>query len=273
MLEVNKVYNESCITGMQKMNEGCVDLVVTSPPYDNLRTYNDSSSWSWDVFTQVAQELTRVLKPGGVIMWNVGDAVIKGSETGTSFRQALYFKDECGLWLHDTMLYQKPSAAYPAGKNSNRYSQVFEYCFILTKGKLNTSNLLKDKKNTWAGVQNFGKVTSRQKDGTMKEEEGRITVQEFGYRDNIWRIPNGKGFGQANAEVYKHPATMPEALAHGHILTWSNPGDLVLDPFMGSGTTARMSFKEDRNWIGFEIDKEYFDLCVRCTEFNSVFDK
>ena len=273
MLDVNRVHNESCITGMQKMDEGCVDLVVTSPPYDELRTYNDSSTWNFEVFKEVANNLTRVLKPGGVIMWNVGDATVDGSETGSSFRQCLYFHDECGLKIHDTMLYQKPSAAYPAGKNSNRYSQVFEYCFILSKGKPKTTNLLKDKQNSWAGTQNFGRVSSRQKDGSMKVEEGRITVQEWGYRDNIWRIPNGRGFGQSNDEVYKHPATMPEELARGHILTWSNAGDLVLDPFMGSGTTARMAYREDRNWIGFEIDKEYYDLCVRCTTFNSVFDK
>lgn len=273
MLETNKVYNMSCIDGMSQMDEESVDLVVTSPPYDDLRTYNDSSKWDFEVFKEVAKGLTRVLKEGGVIMWNVGDATVKGSETGSSFRQALYFMDECGLRLHDTMLYRKPSAAYPAGKNSNRYSQVFEYCFILSKGKPKTANLLKDKKNAWAGTQNFGKVTSRQKDGTMKQtQEGRVTVQEWGYRDNIWRIANGKGFGQSNAEVYKHPATMPEELALGHIQTWSNPGDVVLDPFMGSGTTARMAFREDRQWIGFEIDKTYFDLCVRCTTFNSVLD-
>ena len=272
MLEVNKVYNESCITGMQKMDEGSVDLVVTSPPYDDLRTYNNSSTWDFGVFKEVANNLTRVLKPGGIIMWNVGDATVDGSETGSSFRQALYFKDECGLRLHDTMIYQKPSAAYPASAKSNRYSQVFEYCFILSKGKPKTSNLIKDRVNRWAGTTNFGTPTSRKKDGTLEQSE-KLVVQENGYRDNIWRIVNSRGFGQSNDEVYNHPATMPEELARGHILTWSNPGELVLDPFMGSGTTARMAYQEDRNWIGFEIDKEYYDLCVRCTNFNSVFDK
>ncbi len=272
MLSFNNVYNESCITGMQKLDDDCIDLVVTSPPYDNLRTYNDSSSWNFDVFTQVADELIRVLKPGGVIMWNVGDAVIDGSETGSSFRQALYFKDH-GIRLHDTMIYQKPSAAYPASHKSNRYSQVFEYCFILSKGKPKTVNLIKDKKNAWAGTTSWGNAGSRQKDGTIKKGDSKVSISEMGYRDNIWRIANGKGFGQTNSEIYQHPATMPQELARGHIITWSNPGDLVLDPFMGSGTTARMAFREDRNWIGFEIDKEYYDLCVKHTTFNSVFDK
>jgi site-specific DNA-methyltransferase (adenine-specific) len=204
-------------------------------------------------------------------MWNVGDATVKGSETGSSFRQALYFMDECGLRLHDTMIYQKQSAAYPAGDKSVRYSQVFEYCFILSKGKPKTINLIRDKKNRWAGHSNFGTPSVRTKDGVLKQYE-KFVVKEFGIRDNIWKITNSKGFAHSNSEVYKHPATMPEALAEGHILSWSNPGDLVLDPFMGSGTTARMAFKNDRNWIGFEIDKEYYDLCVKLTNFNSLFD-
>ena len=271
MIEFNQVYNESCITGMQKLDDDCIDLVVTSPPYDNLRTYNDSSSWNFNIFTEVAHELIRVLKPGGVIMWNVGDAVVDGSETGSSFRQALYFKDS-GLNLHDTMIYQKPSAAYPASHKSNRYSQVFEYCFVLSKGKPKTSNLIRDKKNNWAGSQNFGTASSRQKDGSLKKG-GTITVAPYGIRDNIWRIVNTHGFAQSDKDVYQHPATMPEELARGHIITWSNPGDVVLDPFMGSGTTARMAFREGRNWIGFEIDPEYYSLCVKHTTFNSVFDK
>ena len=271
MLEVNKVYHESCITGMQKMDEDCVDLVVTSPPYDDLRTYNDSSSWSHDVFAEVAQGITRVLKPGGVIMWNVNDATVNGSETGTSFRQALYFMDECGLRLHDTMIYQKPSAAYPAHDKSVRYSQVFEYCFILSKGKPKTVNLIRDRENRWAGHTNFGTPTSRKKDGSLTKSK-KIVVNQFGIRDNIWRIVNSRGFGQKNTEVYKHPATMPEGLAEGHILSWSNEGDLVLDPFMGSGTTARMAFQHQRQYIGFEIDEEYYNLCCKLTQFNHTLD-
>ena len=271
MLSPNTIYHQSCVQGMRDMDDGSVDLVVTSPPYDNLRTYNDSSTWNFNAFTEVAHELIRVLKPGGVIMWNVGDAVVDGSETGTSFRQALYFKDS-GLNLHDTMIYQKPSAAYPSSEKSTRYSQVFEYCFILSKGKPKTTNLIKDRENRWAGSTNFGTPTSRQKDGSLKKSK-KLTVSPLGIRDNIWKITNSRGFGQSNNEVYQHPATMPEELARGHIISWSNPGDLVLDPFMGSGTTARMAFREGRNYIGFEIDEEYYNLCLKTTNFNSVFDK
>jgi DNA modification methylase len=264
-MDINKIYNESCITGMRRMADESVDLVVTSPPYDELRTYNDSSVWCFEVFEDVARGIYRVLKPGGVIMWNVGDSVVDGSETGNSFRQALFFKDMCHLNLHDTMIYQKPSAAYPASAKSNRYSQVFEYCFILSKGKPKTANLIKDRVNRWAGTTNFGTPTSRKKDGTLVQSEKGV-VQELGYRDNIWRVVNSRGFGQTNNQVYNHPATMPAELARDHILTWSNEGDLVMDPFMGSGTTARMAFQTDRNYIGFEIDTAYFNLCNKINE-------
>lgn len=260
-----------CQNGMALMEADTVDLVVTSPPYDNLRTYNDSSEWNFESFKEVAHGITRVLKTGGVCMWNVGDAVVDGSETLSSFRQAIYFKDECGLNMHDVMIYQKPSAAYPASANSNRYSQVFEYCFILSKGKPKTSNLIKDKKNAWAGTKNWGTSSSRQKDGSLKKG-GSIVVDDYGYRDNIWRITNTYGFGQASKGAHSHPATMPEQLAKDHILTWSNKGDLVLDPFMGSGTTARMAYQLDRDWIGFEIDATYYELCKELTVFNNVFE-
>jgi DNA modification methylase len=275
MLDINRIYNESCITGMQKMDEECVDLVVTSPPYDNLREYNNSSSWNFDVFIEVAFELTRVLKPGGIIMWNVGDAVVDGSETGSSFRQALHFKDDCGLRLHDTMLYQKPSAAYPAGDKSLRYSQVFEYCFILSKGKPKTVNLIRDKPNAWAGTRSWGNATSRLASGELKKADDKTKpIKDVGIRDNIWRINNGAGFGQKNSLAYKHPATMPAELARDHILSWSNEGDLVLDPFSGSGTTARMAFQAERNYIGFEIDEEYYKLAqqINSTEIGRLDD-
>ena len=272
-LSLNKIYNENCITGMQQMDAESVDLCVTSPPYDDLRTYNDSSKWDHETFKQVADELTRVLKPGGVIMWNVGDATIKGSETGSSFRQCLYFMDNCGLRLHDTMIYQKTGTAFASGPKSVRYTQVFEYCFILSKGKPKTVNLIQDKKNAWAGVHSWGNATSRAKTGEMNDPgKHSKPIREFGVRNNIWIIKNSGGFGQSNKAVYKHPATMPEALARDHILSWSNPGDVVIDPFMGSGTTARMAIETDRKYIGFEIDPEYYSISQECVPQVTIFD-
>ena len=261
-MKINQIYNQNCIEGMNVMNAESVDLCVTSPPYDDLRTYNDSSKWDFNVFQDVAQALTRVLKPGGVIMWNVGDSTIDGSETGSSFRQALYFMESCGLKLHDTMIYEKTGSAYCSGPKSVRYTQIFEYCFILSKGKPKTINLIQDKPNKWAGITSWGNAKTRKKDGDM-HDPGRKSnpIREFGVRTNIWRIKNSGGFGQSSKESYKHPATMPEELAQDHIITWSNPGDLVIDPFMGSGTTAAMAIQTERNYIGFEIDDEYYKLC------------
>ena len=263
MLEVNKTYHVNCIAGMQQLDDECVDLVVTSPPYDDLRTYNDTSKWDMNVFYGVAAQLERVLKPGGVIMWNVNDATIKGSESGSSFRQALHFKDVCGLRLHDTMIYEKTGTAFASGVKSVRYTQQFEYCFILSKGKPKTVNLLCDKKNKWAGHQSWGNAQTRAKDGSIKDPGKKSKeIKEWGVRTNIWRIKNSGGFGQSSKKAYKHPATMPEELARGHIHTWSNEGDVVLDPFMGSGTTAQICLEMLRNYIGFEIDDTYYNMCV-----------
>mgnify|MGYP003315132298 FL=1 len=253
----------NCVDGMNFMPANSVDLCVTSPPYDDLRTYNDSSKWDFDVFKTVANALTRVLKDGGVIMWNVGDATIKGGESGSSFRQALYFMDECGLRLHDTMIYEKTGISFASGPHSVRYSQAFEYCFILSKGKPKTVNIIMDKKNKWAGISSWGNAKSRKKDGTL-EDAGKKSkaTREYGARTNIWRIVNSGGFGQSSKTSYKHPATMPEELARGHVITWSNPNDLIIDPFMGSGTTAQVCLEEKRNFIGFEIDKTYHEMCM-----------
>ena len=245
------------------MDAESVDLVVTSPPYDDLRTYNDSSKWDHEVFKSVADNLTRVLKDGGVIMWNVNDATIKGSESGSSFRQCLYFMDQCGLRLHDTMIYEKTGTAFASGPKSVRYTQIFEYCFILSKGKPKTINLIQDKKNAWAGYTSFGNAKTRKQDGTMHDPGKKSKViREYGVRTNIWKIKNSGGFGQSSKASYKHPATMPEELARGHVKTWSDKGDLILDPFMGAGTTAQVCLEENRNFIGFEIDETYHQMCV-----------
>jgi len=244
------IYNENCLDTMSRMKDNHIDLTVTSPPYDNLRTYN---GYSFD-FESIAKELYRVTKDGGVVVWIVGDATIKGSETGTSFKQALFFK-EIGFRLHDTMIYEK-SGVMPS---KNRYCQMFEYMFVLSKGKPKTTNLLKDRKNNWGGTKTFSNITSRQKDGTLKKKAQK-EINDFGMRFNIWRVINGNGFGQKDKIAYKHPATFPEQLASDHIISWSNENDLVYDPFMGSGTTAKMAIANNRNWIGSEISKEYCDI-------------
>jgi site-specific DNA-methyltransferase (adenine-specific) len=264
-METNVIYNESCISGMQKLPENCIDLCVTSPPYDDLRTYNDSSKWDFNVFQEVAAELYRVIKPGGVVVWVIGDAVIKGGESMSSFRQALHF-GELGFLLHDTMIYEKNGCAFPSRRDGNRYSQIFEYMFVFSKNKKpKTANLICDKQNKWAGHTTWGKGTYRDKEGNLVERKQKPTP-EYSPRNNIWRYNNGKGFTTRDNYAYEHPAMFPEALARDHIKTWSNVGDIVLDPFTGAGTTPAIAREEDRQFLGYEIDSKYFEIATRRIE-------
>jgi len=247
----NKIYNENCLDTMARMEDNFIDLTVTSPPYDNLRTYN---GYSFD-FESIAKELFRVTKDGGVVVWVVGDATVKGSETGTSFKQALYFK-EIGFNIHDTMIYQKNNFSSPS---SNRYHQIFEYMFIFSKGKPKTFNPLKDRKNIYGGsVGSWGKNTVRQKDGSMKENTKKV-ISEYGQRYNVWVYKTSKN-GQEDEIAYKHPAIFPSKLVNDHIISWSNEGDLIYDCFMGSGTTAKMAILNNRNYIGSEMSTEYCEI-------------
>lgn len=238
------------------MPDGSVDMVVTSPPYDNLRTYGSISEWGEHVWKPLAVELFRAISRGGVVVWVVGDATINGSETGTSFRQCLHFMDT-GFLLHDTMIYEKDSCPFP---ETNRYYPHFEYMFVLSKGKPKTANLIADKPNRHFGSKITG--TQRNPDGTcsefsaIKNKTGRI-VKEFGVRGNVWKYRIGKWKVTSDEIAYKHPAIFPEELAKDHIITWSKPGDTVLDPFMGSGTTGKMCAIYGRKFVGIELNSEY----------------
>ena len=243
---LNKIHNMDCVEGMGMLPDNSIDLTVTSPPYDDLRTYN---GFEWD-FEATAQELYRVTKQGGVVVWVVGDATVKGSETGTSFKQALYFK-KVGFNLHDTMIYEKAQACFGS---TLCYLQSFEYMFILSKGKPKTINFIRDRKNARSGEESMS-VGGLSKDG-KKAKRHRKTMSEYGKRKNIWRY--GVGGGKTG-----HPAVFPEQLAADHILSWSNEGDVVLDPFMGSGTTAKMALLNKRKYIGFELSKEYCELAEK----------
>ncbi len=255
---INKIIPGDCVKIMKIIPDESIDFAITSPPYDNLRTFK-----GYDFnFEVIAKELYRILKSGGVLVWIVGDATIKGSETGTSFRQALYFKDVCGFNLHDTMIYEKAGEPYPG---VNRYTNVFEYMFVLSKGKPKTINLIKDKKNKWAGQSTFGSTSNRNKDGSIRVEGKRI-INEYGIRTNIWRYANGYGYGQTDDIAYKHPATFPEKLAKDHILTWTNDGDIVIDPMCGSGTACKMALLNKRKYIGIDVAQEYVELATKRLE-------
>ena len=250
------LYNGDAAVVLKNLPDNSVDLTITSPPYDNLRTYN---GYSFD-FETIARELFRITKDGGVVVWNVADATVKGSETGTSFRQALFFMD-CGFNLHDTMIWEKTGML----PTQDRYYNVFEYMFVFSKGKPKTMNFICDHKTT-AGGRVQKKDTCINK-GKQKTGDGYFVRNEYSRRTNVWRIPIGQ-----NKETAGHPAVFPEQLAHDHIITWSNPDDVVLDPFMGSGTTAKMALRTGRKCIGIEISSEYCEtIKKRCGIADTLF--
>lgn len=237
---------------MRKMPSESIDLVVTSPPYDDLRTYGGHS---WD-FYGVAWNLKRLLKPGGVIVWVVGDATVDGGETCSSMKQAIYFQS-LGLRIHDTMIYHR-TGPYPDKK---RYWASFEYMVVASKGCPRAVNLIRDKRNATGGTKATRPKLNRQRDGTTPEYKGRERVRhDYGVRENVWRINAGGGLSTKDAVAFEHPAIFPEALARDHILSWSNPGDVVLDPFSGSGTTAKMARETGRRFIGIEVNPEYVEI-------------
>ena len=244
-MEVNKTYNENCLDTMARMEDNFIDLTVTSPPYDNLRMYK-GFTMDWQ---KTINELYRVTKQGGVVVWVVGDSTQKGSETGTSFRQALFAK-ECGFNLHDTMIYQKSTPPL----THNRYEQNFEYMFVWSKGKPNTFNGLREPREYKDTRKN--KAFGRNKDNSV--DFGYSTQDKTRLKRNVWKYFVGGGANDKTAS--KHPAIFPEQLAQDHVLSWSNENDLVYDCFMGSGTTAKMSILNNRNYIGSEISKEYCDI-------------
>jgi site-specific DNA-methyltransferase (adenine-specific) len=239
---------------MRTLPSESIDLVVTSPPYDDLRTYSANKPMAelWD-FYGVAWNLKRLLKPGGVIVWNVADATKDGDETGTSFQQALHFKS-IGLRLHDTMIWDKGSFT-GVGSTTVRYGPSTEFMFVFSKGKVATFNPLKDRKNINVGCD--ARASSvRERDGSMRPQVSlNREIQEYGIRFNVWKI-NPE---MSNANRF-HPGQMPEALARDHILSWSNEGDIVLDPFSGSGTTAKMAKHNGRRYIGIEVNPEYVEI-------------
>ena len=228
----------------------CVDLVVTSPPYDNLRTYGEHS-WNFD---GLSSQLVRVLKPGGVIVWVVADATVDGSETLTSMRQAIHFKDVCGLNIHDTMIYQKSNGGINGSNLA--YLACWEYCFVMSKGRPKTLNLLRDRKNVMPAGTKLER-TRRTVEGEKKVEN--VTRQEYGLRWNIWKYECGAAVAD-DAAAFDHPAIFPDKLAKDHVLSWSNPGDLVLDPFAGSGTTLKAAKELNRRYVGIEINEPYINI-------------
>ncbi len=263
MMEFNRTYNENCLDTMKKMPNDYIKLTVTSPPYDDLRTYNKNVGSNKDEFNgysfpfeDIAKELYRVTQKGGVVVWVVSDAVQNGSESGTSFRQALYFK-QIGFNIHDTMIYRKLNPPPNSGK---RYQQMFEYMFVFSKGTPTTTNIgLRDRSNKCNDKRTYRKKKfSRNKDGEFNENDYFVKekVPDF----NIWDFYVGGGNSTNDKVAFEHPAIFPEELVKRHLESWSNECDLIYDPFMGSGTTSKMCLLTNRKYIGSELSFEYCEI-------------
>jgi site-specific DNA-methyltransferase (adenine-specific) len=242
---LNKAYNEDCLDTMGRLPEGFIDLTVTSPPYGTLRRYN---GFSFD-FEAVAKELYRITKQGGVLVWIVADQCIDGGESMDSFKQAIRFVD-LGFKLYDTMIWSKPS---PQAPTEGRYYDTFEYMFVLSKGKPKTLNLIVDRLNVSQGSISNKETRSSRED--RKNTGAKRVVPQYSRRFNVWNISIGKN-------KTNHPAVFPDKIANDHILSWSNEGDTVYDPFAGSGTTLRMAKNNNRNFLGSEISEPYFKIIM-----------
>lgn len=239
-----------------------VDLTVTSPPYDNLRSYNGTLNWNKDIWESVLLKLFDITNEGGVVVWIVNDATIKGSETGTCFKQVLYAM-ELGFNLHDTMIWKKKNP-FNFGSN-NCYIQSFEYMFILSKGKPKSINFIRDRINSTVSEGQTTKMSRRTRNGDFMETESNkfSTLSKLGKRHNVW--------DENSSSAYKeHTATFPIRLAQDHILSWSNENDLILDPFMGSGTTGVACKNLNRKFIGIELDENYFNIAKDRIEFEEL---
>lgn len=262
MIETNMIYNEDCLITMSRMEDGFCDLILTSPPYDNMRRYGGDKTYhqrlqpgmSFD-FESIAKEMTRVLKPGGVIMWNVQDQTINKSRTGNSMRQALYFMDECGLNFWDHLIWYKTGTPFPS---PYRYRNVWENMFIFSKGKPNTFNPILKKNKTAGQVRNSRKFRNHQ--GDFVEAFQNVPIREYGFDDNVWHIANGANKSYKNDLSVNHPAVMTDEIARRHIQSWTNENMIVYDPFLGAATTTRIAKEINRQWIGSEIHTPYFDL-------------
>lgn len=244
------LWHGDCLELMKNIPDKSIDMVLTSPPYDNLRSYNGTNDFTFEKFKFISREITRTMKDGSVMVWVVGDATVNGSETGTSFKQALYLKEECGLNLHDTMIYAKNNVV---PLTHNRYEQAFEYMFVFSKGKPACFNPFEDKPNKRAGqifhgTQYSGDLTKKMTFSSIKK------TRDFGRRHNIFSYNN------QGDKRRKHPAVFPDKLALEQVSSWSNPGDMVMDPFMGSGTTGVACQNLNRKFIGIEKVDKYFEI-------------
>jgi len=249
-----EIIHGDCHLELLKIPSESIDMVLTSPPYDKLREYRGNNTIDVNI---ISTQLYRILKKGGVVVWIVGDQTINGSESLSSFRQAIQFKEN-GFNVHDTMIYKKHSMPM----THRRYEQSFEYMFVFSKGKPKTFNPIKElckysglvknyKQNVGAALEVNHKLHNKDKTSAIKKD--RI-------KGNVWEYSVGFRNSTNDVIAFNHPAIFPEKLVTDHILSWSNVDDIILDPFAGSGTTLKIARILNRKSIGIEINEDYIKL-------------
>lgn len=251
--QMNCVHLGDCVDGMRGLPESCIPLTVTSPPYGNLRKYGGHL---FD-FEAVAQELWRVTAPGGVVVWVVADHVKGGTETGDVCRQQLRFQ-ELGFRAHEKLVMSK---SYRLPQKTRYFGDCLEFALVLSKGKPRSINLLRDKENSTPGqCRRFSQMAP---DGRRSVSTKKYTVGRYGVRGKVWYYPRGGQLTTSDRAAFQQTAPMPVEMARDHIRSWSRPGDLVFDPFLGSGTTAKMALLNDRRYLGYEVHEPYFEIAQR----------
>ena len=247
---LNKINEGNCVDVMNDIEDNVIDLTVTSPPYDDLRNYKGYHF----PFEAIAQALYRITQPGGVVVWVVADATVNGTETGTSLRQALYFK-EIGFNIHDTMIFRKKNPIPQIYRK--RYNNEFEYMFIFSKGVVKTHNpIMVDCLH--AGLELNGTTYKNYSKNEQSRDKMANPVKAQKIKGNIWEYVVGKKL--EDQEAKGHPAPFPCELVRDHIFSWSNPGDIILDPMSGSGTTSKVAKELGRQFIGIDISSEYCEI-------------
>jgi len=245
--KINNIYCSDNVEFMKGISTNSIDLTITSPPYDDIRTYK---GYQFDSL-KIASELFRITKKGGVVVWVVGDRIVKGNKSLTSFKQCLTFQN-VGFNVHDVMIYKKKNTPF---MRSNAYTNCFEFMFVFSKGSPKTFNPIMEK-TARSGYEML--VSNKKADGINNKVLGKLNDKKV--KTNIWEYAVGLGGSTSDKIAFNHPAIFPENLCKDHILSWTNPGDLVFDPMCGSGTTCKMAILNGRNFLGCDVSKEYVEL-------------
>ena len=252
---MNEILRTDCLEGMKLLPDNSIVLTVTSPPYDDIRTC--FAPFPMPKFEQVVNELLRITKPGGVVVWVIQEQIKDGSQTGTSSEQRLYFR-KIGFTLFDRLIMARHGLRVPVKR---RYGLPLEEAFILSKGEPTTVNLWRDKPNKTSGQTKS--AHRRLPNGEKEERVQKWIIAAYGRRPNVWRYANGLHVAEEKWVREKHPALMPEKMAEDLILCYCKPDDLVFDPFCGLATTCKMALLNHRRYLGMEIDQKYHRLAER----------